>query len=194
MATQNQGKIREMRKILTGIPAEILSLKNFPSVQQAEETGNSFEENAALKAVSIAKQTGLLAIADDSGLEVDALNGQPGIYSSRFAGPDATDEDRNQKLLQLLEDIPEQRRTARYRAVIAIATPEGEVSYTEGRCEGRILREERGDGGFGYDPLFLIPEYGKTMAELEMIEKNKISHRGKALKAARATLEKLIGE
>lgn len=197
LATTNPGKVRELRRILEGLPAEVLSLADFPGIEPAEETGTTFAENAVLKAEAVAKATGLIALADDSGLEIDALDGAPGVYSSRFGGPDAEDVDRNQLVLDLLREIPDCERGARYRAVIAIATPTGETVLAEGACEGRIAREPHGAGGFGYDPIFLLPDRGETMADLAAADpdlKNRISHRGRALEAARHLLERLVGE
>jgi XTP/dITP diphosphohydrolase len=145
-----------------------------------------------LKAKAAAEATGRVALADDSGLEVDALGGQPGILSSRFAGPEATDRDKCMRILELLEGVPDEERTARFKAAVAISTPEGETVLVEGTCEGRIAREPRGENGFGYDPIFYLPELGKTMAELPSQKKNRISHRARALQSAKKVLRKLL--
>lgn len=188
VATKNPGKLSELRALLEDLPLEILSADAMPDV---DETGQTFEANAELKARAAAEWSGKWALADDSGLEVDALGGRPGVYSNRFAGENTTEEQRNRRLLELLEGIPPERRTARYRAAVAIAAPDGRIWISEGACEGVILTDPRGENGFGYDPLFLVPEYGRTMAELDPRTKNRISHRARALAAARAILERL---
>lgn len=184
LATNNQGKVREFHVLLAGLPLEILTLADFPHLPEVVEDGTTFSENATKKARETASATGLLALADDSGLEVDYLAGAPGVYSARYAGPQKSDKDNNARLLKDLSEVPTENRTARFRCVIAIATPEGKVELAEGSCEGRIGFTARGEGGFGYDPLFVVPEYGATFAELGLEVKNRISHRGKALKAA----------
>lgn len=184
LATRNEGKIREITEILAPHGVEVLPLNEFPGIVEAEEDGVTFKENAVKKASAVCEQTGLMALADDSGLEVDCLEGFPGVFSSRFAGEEKNDEANNKKLLELLEDVPEEYRTARFTCVAAIATPDDWVYTAEGYCEGIIAREPKGEGGFGYDPLFYVPEYGKTFAELEPETKNKISHRAKALAGA----------
>ncbi len=184
IASKNAGKIREIREILAGLPVAVLALPDLPEVV---EDGLSFSENARKKAVEIARHTGRWALADDSGLEVDALGGAPGIRSARWSG--GGDEANNDKLLAELRDVPAAARTARYRAVVAVARPEGElVAEAEGACEGLIGFERRGTGGFGYDPLFVVPELGRTMAELAPEEKHRISHRGRALERIRGPL------
>lgn len=184
LATNNQGKVREFQVLLAGLPLELLTLADFPNLPEVLEDGTTFRENAAKKARETASATGLLALADDSGLEVDYLAGEPGVYSARYAGPQRSDEDNNARLLKELSQVPTEERTARFRCVIAISTPEGKVDYAEGSCEGIIGYAAKGEDGFGYDPLFLVPEYGATFAELGLEVKNRISHRGKALKAA----------
>jgi XTP/dITP diphosphohydrolase len=164
-----------------------------------EETGETYAENAKIKAVAASLMSGLPALADDSGIEVEALNGRPGVRSARYAGADASDADRRALLLQELHDVPEERRSAAFRCVIAIAIPptqggDPEVVFVEGSCEGRIARSERGSGGFGYDPLFFLPELGRTMAELTPEEKNQLSHRGEAARAAGRLLRELAQE
>ncbi|NLO89087.1 MAG: XTP/dITP diphosphatase [Clostridia bacterium] len=192
IASRNKGKISELKELLRGQNFEILSLDDLPHIPEIEETGNSFKENALIKARITAQKTGFLTLADDSGLEVDALDGSPGIYSSRFAGPEKDDEANNKKLLSLLEGVPTEKRTARFRCVVAAVDPQGIEITTEGVCEGRIGFEPRGSYGFGYDPIFIVEEYGLTMAELKPEIKNKISHRAKAL-AKMATILKGIG-
>lgn len=191
LATNNQGKVQELVRLLGDLPFNVRSLRDFPEVGEIEEDGESFAENALIKARAGAGATGLLTLADDSGLEVDVLEGEPGVRSARFAGEPKDDSRNNAKLLELLQDIPLNRRTARFKSVIALVTPEGEEHLTEGTCEGLIGLQPRGQGGFGYDPLFYVPEYDKTFAELSLEEKNAISHRGKALRAAAAMLERL---
>ncbi len=185
LATKNKGKIEEIKYILkeTGIAdaVEIHSLSDFPDIPEIAEDGTTFSENARKKAETVAGYTGLTTIADDSGLEVDALNGAPGIYSARFAGEGASDADNIKKLLRLLEGVPKEKRRARFVCMIALATPGGAVKFMEGECRGIISEEERGTSGFGYDPVFIVPEYGKTFAELGADVKNKISHRAVAL-------------
>jgi len=184
LATQNQGKIRELQELLVDEDIEVLSLEEIEGWEDVEENGETFAENAGLKARAAVKKTGLIALADDSGLEVDALNGAPGVYSARFAGEPKNDERNNDKLLQVLETIAEDKRQARFRCALVVATPAGEEYLTEGTVEGQILRERRGTEGFGYDPLFFVPEYARTMAELTLAEKNKLSHRAQALRKA----------
>lgn len=181
LASGNHGKLAELRSLL----GNSVAVRSAPDLGIAlpEETGTTFEENAILKARAVAEATGLMAIADDSGLEVDALDGAPGVYSARYAGVDADDDRNIVKLLESLEDVPDERRSARFRCVIAIAFSPGEIVTTSGFCEGRIISERRGDGGFGYDPVFLLPE-GRTMAELGPEEKNAVSHRGHAMRDA----------
>lgn len=191
MATHNQGKAAELRNLLADLPVQILTLADFPDEFVIEETGTTFLENALQKAKAAAEFFGLPTLADDSGLEVDALQGQPGVYSARFAGEPCDDQRNNLKLLQLMQGIPTAQRTASFVSVIAFVTPQGQVFTTEGHCEGIILESLRGTGGFGYDPLFYLPELGKTMAELTLAEKNTVSHRAKALKAMVSELQKL---
>jgi XTP/dITP diphosphohydrolase len=181
VATENPGKLREIKGSLRGMDVQILSLGDFPSLPPIIEDGNTFRENALKKARIVAHHTGRLTIADDSGLEVDYLNGDPGVHSARFAGEDASDTENNRKLLQCLEGIPLSQRGAVFRCVIAVVDPQGRESAIEGICRGVIGETEKGNMGFGYDPLFIIPEVGKTLAELPLEEKNRISHRGKVL-------------
>ncbi|MBT3189422.1 MAG: RdgB/HAM1 family non-canonical purine NTP pyrophosphatase [Anaerolineae bacterium] len=192
LASQNSGKLREMQFILQDLPIQIISPTDINIHLDVKESGKTYAENAALKAKAFAEASGLMALGDDSGLEVDALNGEPGLYSARYAPiPDADDGDRRDFLLKNL--LPHPRPwTARFRATIAIAQPNGEISYTEGICEGEIIPEERGSGGFGYDPIFYLPELGCTMAELDEKEKNRLSHRAKALEKAKEFLRELV--
>ena len=182
LATQNQGKVRELRELLMNEEIEVLSLLDIPDWEDVVENGVTFPDNAALKARVAVRRTGLIALADDSGLEVDALDGAPGVYSARYAGEPKDDERNNDKLLHLLETIPEDKRTARFRCALVIATPFGEEYLTEGAVEGRILTLRRGSDGFGYDPVFFIPEFARTMAELTLTEKNTVSHRAQAFR------------
>jgi XTP/dITP diphosphohydrolase len=192
LASQNSGKIREMQAILQGLPIQIISPAELGIQIYVEENGKSYAENAALKAKAYAKASGLTTLADDSGLEVDALNGAPGLFSARYApDPNADDGDRRVYLLKNLAVHP-RPWTARFFATISIAQPNGEMHYTEGTCEGEIIPEERGDGGFGYDPIFYIPDKDCTMGELDEDEKNRISHRARALEKAKDFLLTLI--
>jgi XTP/dITP diphosphohydrolase len=168
----------------------ILALSDFPSVPEIEEDGKSFTENALKKARFYSRHFGKLTLADDSGLEVDLLKGLPGIYSARYAGEGASHQENNRKLLKEMERIPISKRGARFRCVIAVVSPDRRELITEGACKGRIGFREVGRKGFGYDPLFILPQYGKTMAQLSMEEKNRISHRGKALRKLRKILRK----
>jgi len=193
MATRNRGKVLELMKLLEGLDVEVLGPDDFPLLPEVEERGETFLENASIKALAGARASGLLAVADDSGLEVDALQGLPGVRSARFAGEPPDDDQNNLKLLTMLEGVPLQQRTARFISVVAVAEPGGRVYTAEGKCEGLILEGPRGNGGFGYDPLFYVPELGKTFAEMTVEEKNMVSHRGKALQEARSILAELLG-
>ena len=188
IATRNKGKMRELRQILGGVPHELASLDDLGIAVEIEETGATFEENAALKAEGYSLLSGLLTLADDSGLEVDALGGAPGVRSARYAGADASDADRVSLLLKNLEGTRADDRTARFRCVIAISAPGERTRLYSGVCEGRIAAEPRGDNGFGYDPVFDFPELGMTMAELPSERKNALSHRARAAKKAAAAL------
>ncbi|GAB4467780.1 MAG: RdgB/HAM1 family non-canonical purine NTP pyrophosphatase [Anaerolineae bacterium] len=193
VATHNPGKRREYAALLADMDAEFLTLDDVGIDTDIEETGASLEENARLKAVGYARLSGLLTLADDSGLEVDALNGRPGVHSARYAGPGAGDADRYRKLLGEMSEVPDAARTARFRCVVALCTPEGEVYTADGVCEGDIGYEPRGEHGFGYDPVFVVAgQGGKTMAELPPDLKNRISHRAHALEAIKPTLARLI--
>jgi XTP/dITP diphosphohydrolase len=191
LATTNKGKAAEYRDLLKGLDFEIVTLDQAGISKEADESYNTFEENARHKAAFYAESGGLLTLADDSGLEVDALGGEPGVRSSRYAGDNATDADRVDFLLNKLKGVPQPKRTARFRCVIAVAHPGGAVDTVEGTCEGYITTEPRGSNGFGYDPIFFLPEYGKTIAELAPEVKNRISHRGRAAALARGILTKI---
>lgn len=193
LATRNRGKVRELGELVSPFGYEVVSLDHYPGVPEIIEDGTTFKENAVKKATTVARLTGQLALADDSGLEVDYLGGAPGVYSARFAGEGHDDRANNEKLLRLLEGVPPEKRTARFRCVVAVATPQGQVFTAEGSCEGIIAGEPRGEGGFGYDPLFYLPGYGKTFAQLDPAEKNRISHRARALALAREILAGLRG-
>lgn len=189
LATRNQHKVVEIRNALADLPLRIVSLVDFPNVPEVIEDGDTLEANAIKKAMAIHRHTNLPAIADDTGLMVEALNGAPGVYSSRFAGPNATYAENVQKLLHALEGIPLSRRSAVFRSVIAFAV-NGEIHLVEGMCRGQITLTPRGNHGFGYDPVFLVPEIHKTFAEMTLTEKNQMSHRGHALAALKALLAK----
>ena len=189
LATRNRDKIKEIKEILKGIPVKLLTFDEHSRTLSVEENGKTLEENAVKKATSWMKETGKPALADDSGLEVDYLNGAPGVYSSRFAGEDATYADNNAKLLELLKDVQEERRTAHFRCVASLIFPDGRKELFEGIVEGLIITAPRGKSGFGYDPVFLVPEYGKTFAELGDELKNKISHRAMAFRKVKEYLE-----
>jgi XTP/dITP diphosphohydrolase len=185
--TRNAGKVREIRQALAELPFEVCGIPD-ESLADVEETGVTFSENAILKARYYSQHTGEYCLADDSGLEVDALDGAPGVYSARYSGEGATDTANNQKLLLALQDVPAEKRTARFRSVLALAGPDGSLLLADGTCEGIILTEAKGDGGFGYDPLFWMPDRQKTLAEMTVQEKNAISHRGNALKVLKQKL------
>ncbi len=181
VATKNRGKISEIKKVLENIPFEVLSMEDMGINADVVEDGTTFEENSLKKAVEICGLSGTVVMADDSGIEVDFLDGAPGIYSARFGGPEATDGDRNEKLLNMLKDVPLEQRSARFVCAIAVAFPDGRSFVVRDTCEGFVDFSCKGENGFGYDPLFYIPEFNKTMAELSTDIKNKISHRAKAL-------------
>jgi XTP/dITP diphosphohydrolase len=188
VATHNVGKVREYRELLGSLPLEVTYLDAEGITMEVEETGSTFVENAVLKATAYAQASGLWTWADDSGLEVDALDGAPGVFSARYGGPGATDELRYLKLLDALAGVPWERRTARFRCVVALATPEGRIGTTTGTAEGVIAFGPAGANGFGYDPVFYVPALGLTMAQLSPETKNEISHRGQAARAAAALL------
>lgn len=193
VATQNRGKLEELSAILGDLRLAFQTPVEVGLTLDVAETGDTYAENARLKAVAFAQASGLISLGDDSGLEVEALDGAPGLYSARYAGSGASDADRRAKLLQELRQTPAPR-AARFRCVVAIAQPAGPVDFFEGECEGEIIFEERGGNGFGYDPIFYLPEHGRTMAELPSDLKNRISHRGRALLAAEAFLAKLLSK
>jgi XTP/dITP diphosphohydrolase len=184
LATNNKAKVREYKHLLQDLPFELVSLAELGINTRVNEVGESLEENARLKATTLARESRLLVLADDSGLEVDALGGEPGRLSARYAGEGASDKDRINYLLARLKDVPGEKRSARFRCVIAIARPDGEVELCSGECHGVITLEPRGEEGFGYDPIFYLPELGKTMAELTLEVKNQVSHRGQAARQA----------
>jgi len=189
VATRNRGKLQEIQAVLDGIVGTVRCAADFAGFPETIEDGLTFQENALKKAREAMMFTGLPALADDSGLVVDALNGRPGVYSARFAGKGATDADNNLRLLRELNGIPAEQRQAAFVCVLAFVTPAGDEQVFSGRVGGGILTAERGDGGFGYDPLFLVDGFDRTMAELSLLEKNAISHRGQALHHFRAFLE-----
>jgi XTP/dITP diphosphohydrolase len=191
VATRNKGKIREIREALKGLGLRIYTLSDFPDAPEIEEDGKSFVENALKKARFYSNYFGKLTITDDSGLEVDSLKGLPGIYSARYAGKKATGQENNEKLLREMEGISFSKRGAKFRCVMAMVSPDGREAIAEGSCKGTIGFKEKGRKGFGYDPLFILPKYRKTMAELSLEEKNKISHRGKAVRKLRKIIETL---
>jgi XTP/dITP diphosphohydrolase len=192
LATRNPGKVGEIAAILEGLPIRLVALNDIAGVEAAVEDGLTFEENASKKATGAWRQTGLTSLADDSGLEVDALDGKPGIFSARFAGEGASHAANNQKLLALLDGIPAPDRTARFVCVAALITVRGELTLHRGTLEGVIGQAPRGQGGFGYDPVFYVPAYGQTVAELGEAVKNTISHRAKAFIDLRRRLEELL--
>ena len=193
VATNNAGKLREYRDLLRGLPMTVVSPADEHIELAVDETGGTFVDNAILKATAFAERSGLLTLADDSGLEVDALHGEPGVYSARYGGPDGTDVTRYELLLKTLERVPWEERGARFRCVVAVVAPGSGQSpdaalLTEGRCEGFIARAPRGEHGFGYDPVFFVPQFGRHMAELPAETKNQISHRARAVQSAHAAM------
>jgi XTP/dITP diphosphohydrolase len=188
VASKNQGKVAEFEKAFSQLPVKILSLKDFGDIPEAVEDGATFAENARKKAQHYLQYTKKPCLADDSGLEVDALGGAPGVFSARYAGEEANDAANNAKLLQQMADVESERRTGRFRCALALTFPDGRILEADGVVEGRLLMAEKGDGGFGYDPLFFLPELAKTFAELTLSEKNAISHRGQAIAVMAAQL------
>lgn len=183
LASRNKDKIQEIKELLAGLPLQVTGLEAYPGAPEVAETGKTFMDNAVLKAKAIAEFAGELSLADDSGLEVDCLNGEPGVYSARYGEPGWNDRQRYEYLLQNLAGIPESKRSARFRSAVAVYDPvSGKTITGEGRVEGLILTEPKGTNGFGYDPVFYIPGKGRTMAELSDAEKNAISHRGEAIR------------
>lgn len=191
-ATGNEGKMREIRMILADLGMEILSMKEAGAVADIVEDGATFAENARIKAKAIWQCTGDIVLADDSGLVVDYLGGEPGVYSARYMGEDTSYEIKNQAIIDRLKEAGEEERTARFVSAIAAVLPDGTVIHTEGAVEGIIAYEPAGTGGFGYDPIFYLPEYGKTSAEIPIEKKNEISHRGKALEAMKIKLKEFL--
>ncbi len=193
LATRNEGKIREIRELLKGCEISLASLRDYPDAPEVAENGEAYRDNALTKARFFTGWTGKLTLADDSGLEVDYLQGRPGVFSARYAGDGADDRENNRRLLGELEGIPPGKRGAVFRCVMALVTPWGDEEVVEGECRGHIGLEERGERGFGYDPIFIIPRYGKTVAELSIEEKNRLSHRGKALRKLKKILKRYVG-
>ena len=191
-ATGNEGKMREIRMILGDLGVPVVSMKEAGAAADIEENGTSFEENAIIKARTIMKKTGEITMADDSGLEIDALGGEPGIYSARYMGEDTSYDIKNQALIDRLEGVPDEKRTARFVCAIAAALPDGSTEVVRGTMEGRIGYEITGENGFGYDPIFYLPQFGCSSAELEPEKKNELSHRGEGLRKMRKVLEKKL--
>ena len=191
LATGNQGKLHELESLLQGLPYQLITPLEASISTKVDEVGRSLEENASLKATIMAGRSQLLTLADDSGLEVEALGGEPGVLSARYAGANATDSNRIDRLLTRLKDVPWEKRRARFRCAIAVATPEGQVNLFSGECDGLITLEPRGEMGFGYDPIFYLPQLGKTMAQLPLEVKNQLSHRGRATRKAMPLLKSL---
>ena len=194
VATRNKDKLKEIRAILADLGLEIISSADLPGLEEINEDGATIRDNAVKKAVETAKAAKMLTLADDTGLEVDALNGDPGVRSARFAGDDVSYHENNKKLLGLLQGVPMEKRTARFRCVAAIADENGLVDAVEGICNGAIITDERGGGGFGYDPLFIPDGQVKTFAELPLEVKNRISHRAKAIEKSWAVLSRFLRE
>jgi XTP/dITP diphosphohydrolase len=192
IATKNPGKAKEFEHIFAARGIEVRTLLDFPEIPEVEETGLTFEENAILKAEAVSKALGKMVIGDDSGLMVDALEGRPGIYSARYAGEPKNDENNTDKVLSELKGLSEEKRSARFYCALAVAVPGQETITVSGTCEGRILEERRGSNGFGYDPVFYVPEKGLAMAELSSEGKNKISHRANALKKLDVVLDSIL--
>lgn len=193
-ATGNAGKIREIKEIMADLGIEVLSMKDAGIAVEIAEDGTTYEENALIKAKAVAAAAGAedIVMADDSGLEIDYLNKEPGVYSARYLGEDTSYRIKNQNLIDRLDGVPDEKRTARFVCAIAAVLPEGKELLTRGVIEGRIGYEEKGNGGFGYDPIFYVPEFDKTTAELTKEEKNAVSHRGRALRAMKEELKKII--
>ncbi|HEY3121831.1 MAG TPA: RdgB/HAM1 family non-canonical purine NTP pyrophosphatase [Vicinamibacteria bacterium] len=193
LASQNPGKLEEMRQLLRNLPVRVVSPADLGIGEAPEETGTTFLENAALKARHYARVSGHIAVADDSGISVDALGGAPGLYSSRFGGERATDEDRNRLLLEKMRDVPAELRAARFTSAVVVARGDELVFQVEETAEGRIAEAPRGANGFGYDPLFFYPPLGRTFGELPRVEKDRVSHRGKAFARLKQALPSLLG-
>ncbi len=192
LATKNRDKIREIKHLLRGLKTKVLSIEDYPDLPEVHEDGETLRDNAIKKAVTIAAYTGKWALADDTGLEVKVLNGAPGVYSARFAGPGCKYIDNNKKLLKLLGDLPINKRKAQFKCVMALADPQGKVHTVSGVINGYIGTRMQGTQGFGYDPVFVVPEYGKTFAQLGLKTKNQISHRGKALEKIKKVIQRTL--
>ena len=192
IATTNQGKLREVRQVLAGVGVALRSLADLPQMPEAVEDGPTFEANARIKAEHYAKLAGMWVLADDSGLEVEALNGAPGVHSARYAGPTRDDQANNAKLIEALKDVPPKQRTARFRCAIALATPTEVVAVVHGTVEGLIIENAQGRNGFGYDPHFLVPALNLTTAQMPPRQKNQISHRGQALRRIAPVIRKHV--
>jgi XTP/dITP diphosphohydrolase len=191
IATTNQGKVQEIRNLVKGLPALFLSLSEVPDIPEVVEDGATFEENALKKARMMAYSAGIVTLADDSGLCVDALDGRPGVHSARYAGDNASDEEKYLRVLEEMADVPEPARSARFVCALALVAPDGEEKLFRGVCEGRITREPQGSSGFGYDPIFYFEEAGCTFAQMDQESKNRVSHRGRALRQFAEFLRKL---
>ena len=193
VASRNKGKVNEIKELLADLPVKVTSLLDYPKISDVVEDGKTYKANALKKAVAVAKATGKMALADDSGIEVAALGNKPGIYSSRFAGKGASEKDKNRKLFEMLQGMPMSKRRARYRCVVALVDGKAkEISVAQGTCGGYITTRERGTNGFGFDPLFLLKRYGKTFGELAPSLKAKISHRARALAKIKGIIKKAI--
>ena len=192
LATGNAHKAREMREILKDFPVELTTLAEMPEIPAVVEDGRTLEENAVKKAIAPALASGLWTLSDDTGLEVEALGGRPGVYSARYAGPGCDFQANCRKLLEEMREVPRPRRNAVFRTIVALSSPEGMVQYREGRLEGRIAEAPAGTNGFGYDPVFYIPEEGRTLAELSEAEKNRLSHRSQGLQAILPVLKEVV--
>ena len=192
LATGNAHKAREMREILKDFPVELTTLAEMPEIPAVVEDGRTLEENAVKKAIAPALASGLWTLSDDTGLEVEALGGRPGVYSARYAGPGCDFQANCRKLLEEMREVPRPRRSAVFRTIVALSSPEGMVQYREGRLEGRIAEAPAGTNGFGYDPVFYIPEEGRTLAELSEAEKNRLSHRSQGLQAILPVLKEVV--
>lgn len=188
LGTRNRNKVAELLAMLKDLPVKIVTLLDYPEIGPVIEDGKTYHENVSKKALTFARHTGIVTIADDSGLEVDAMAGRPGVHSSRFAGEDATDKENIEKLLKLMAGVEREKRKARFVCVIAMARPSGEVDFIEGELYGEIGFDRSGENGFGYDPVFIMPDTGRSLAQMEFEEKNRISHRGKAMAKVRELL------
>ena len=193
LASNNAHKVVEFRRLFERLPLELVTPRDIGLEMDVDETGETFEANARLKAHAFAAASGLPSLADDSGIEVDALDGRPGVYSARYGGEGLDDEGRVQLLLREMDGVPDAKRTARYRVVLVLADPSGDEQATEGRCEGRVGYAPSGANGFGYDPVFFVPAFGKTIAELDPAQKDAISHRGEAARAMADVLAWRVG-